>query len=88
MLCHLCWEEEDAWESVVRAMGRRLSFLAHWDSKATCKMCRKAGESQPVVSTCKCTVLLESMKGSANKERLKATDVKQMRGAGPALRTV
>lgn len=72
----------------MRAMGRRLSFLAHWDSKATCKMCRKAGESQPVVSTCKCTVLLESMKGSANKERLKATDVKQMRGAGPALRTV
>lgn len=88
MLCHLCWEEEDAWESVVRAMGRRLSFLAHWDSKATCKMCRKAGESQPVVSTCKCTVLLESTKGSDNEERLKAIDVKQMRGAGPALRTV
>lgn len=49
-------------------------------------MCRKARESKPVVSRCKRTALLESEKGSADQERLEATDIKQMRGAGPALR--
>lgn len=49
-------------------------------------MCRKARESKPVVSMFECTALLESVKGSANCGRLETTDIKQMRGVGPALR--
>lgn len=85
-MCKDQQEERDTQESAARATENRLWFSAHKDPQATCKMCRKARESKPVVSRFKCIALLESMKGSANQERLEATDIKQTRGAGPALR--